>query len=81
MDERRLFPNAPTVGARVRLTANVDRYPHFIAEEGSRGTVACDDNDMYSVRMDLTIEGCEEWHNEVCWYQHDTEWDLEVEAI
>lgn len=55
-------------GERVELTRDVERYPHFIAPEGARGTVVHVSPEQFSVRMDEPIEGAEEWDNEVCWY-------------
>jgi hypothetical protein len=56
------------IGDRVRLVHPVDRYPHFVAAEGMEGTVTQNDDEAFSVRLDITIEGAESWDNEVCWY-------------
>ncbi len=56
------------VGARVRLTHSVDRYPHFIAPEGATGRVLFNESALFSVRLDKHLPGAEEWENEVHWY-------------
>lgn len=55
-------------GDRVRLTRNVDRYPHFIAPAGATGVLTSCDNDLWAVRLDLKVDGAEDWDNEVQWY-------------
>ena len=57
-----------SVGERVRLLHNVDRYPHFIAPEGAVGTVVSSDQEVFAVRLDEHLKGAETWANEVCWY-------------
>lgn len=73
------------VGTRVRLTQDVDRYPHFIAPAGAIGTVVFSDDDGYlSIHMDETIPGAEEWGNEVQFLADDggdDEIDDSVEVI
>lgn len=61
----------PPVGARVRLTEDAERFPHFIADKGAVGTVTMDDDHLYAVKMDEHLDGCEEWDNEVCWIPED----------
>lgn len=65
-----------TVGQRIRLSVDVERYPHFIAKEGSVGTVSFVDEKrkQINVKMDEQIEGCEEWNNEIIWDGEDTEY-------
>lgn len=59
---------APAVGARVALTHDVERYPHFVAPAGAVGTVVDHgDPNLYAVRLDELLEGAEEWANEVHW--------------
>ena len=58
-------------GTRLRLTCDVDRYPHFIAPAGSVGTVVDTSDGVVSVRMDNTIAGAEDWDNEVVWSLRD----------
>jgi len=69
------------VGQRVRLTVDVDRYPHFIARQGGRGTVTYyhedDHGGIVAVQMDQPIthpdaQGVDhpaatEWNNEIQW--------------
>ena len=62
---------ALVIGTRVRLVHDVDRYPHFIAERGSHGSVTHNDGDTICVRMDDLIVGAEEWDNEVVWRVRD----------
>jgi hypothetical protein len=62
------------VGDRVRLTQTVDRYPDFVAPAGLAGTVDTVEVDgSLAVKMDQTLDGCEEWNNCICWY----DWQLE----
>lgn len=73
----------PTVGSRVRLLRDVERYPHFIAPKGSEGTVTSVDEYALCVRLDEVLVGAKEWDNEVHWYPRDDMWpngDLEVIA-
>ena len=69
------------IGQRVALRRDVDRYPHFIAKAGQRGTVSYNYQDDHggtiAIRMDNTIthpddDGVErpaaaEWNNEIQW--------------
>lgn len=64
----------PTVGTRVRLTEDAERFPFFIAPKGGLGTVTMDDQWIYAVKMDEPLDGCEEWDNEVCWYPEDDDY-------
>ena len=57
----------PSVGARVVLTEDVERYPDFIARAGSTGTVVESEPDSVSVRLDERLLGAEEWGNCVIW--------------
>jgi len=76
----------PENGARVRLTADVERFPHFIAPKGATGTVEIQPDlsgelEVYAVRLDKPLEGAEEWANEIHWYPangDDPAADLEV---
>jgi hypothetical protein len=64
------FPaDGPTfaVGQRVRFARAVDRYPHFLVEEGREGEVAWADGSL-CVRVDGHLEGAQEWGNCVVWY-------------
>lgn len=56
-----------TVGTKVRLMHEVDRYPHFIAAKGMVGVVSHADEHTVCVRMDEHLPGAEEWDNEVVW--------------
>jgi hypothetical protein len=59
------------VGARVQLTRDVDRYPHFLAKAGMTGTVVQNDRHALAVRMDAVLPGCEEWDNQILWVPED----------
>ena len=61
----------PQIGERYMLVNDVDRFPDFIAEGGLEGTLSDIDNGLYCLRMDKTIEGAEEWDNEVIWHSLD----------
>lgn len=70
-------------GTRVRLTGEVDRYPHFLADKGLTGVVVQNSKDTFSVSMDKLIDGAEEWGNCIEWSApfeeaHDPSEDLEV---
>lgn len=58
-------------GARVRLTRDVERYPHFIARAGMVGTVTYSNTRHHevAVKLDDLLPGAEAWDNEVCWSQ------------
>ncbi len=74
----------PKVGARVRLRQDVDRYPHFIAREGSTGVVSHSDDENFWVKLDDHLDGAEEWDNEVQWFGdflRDVNDDLEVVTV
>lgn len=63
--QRRLdhFPE----GCKVRLKADIERYPHFIADAGSIGVVTENSEWLFTVKMDALIDGAQEWDNEICW--------------
>lgn len=64
---RRALPE----GSRVRLTADAERFPHFIARAGSTGVVNHDPHDGIAVKLDRHLPGAEEWDNEVIWTVED----------
>jgi hypothetical protein len=68
---RRRFPE----GSRVRLTADVERYPHFIARKGSEGTVTHNTDGGIEVKLDDHLPGAEPWDNEVVWVDADLIWE------
>lgn len=55
------------VGERFALIRDVDRYPHFIAAAGSKGTIVEDSAEAVSLRLDDPLAGAEEWDNEIVW--------------
>jgi hypothetical protein len=63
----------PAVGARVLFVDQLDRYPHFTVPAGATGIVTQSDLDIYTVKVDQTIPGAEEWNNEVIWQVSDDE--------
>jgi hypothetical protein len=56
-------------GTKVRLTQDVERYPHFIAKAGMTGEVVLSDDGMFAVVLDEYLSGADEWDNEVHWYE------------
>lgn len=61
----RRFP----VETRVRLTHDVDRFPHFIAPKGATGVVIdTGDPTIFAVRLDAPLAGAEDWDNELHWF-------------
>lgn len=69
------MPRQPTIGDRFVLTRDVDRYPHFVAPAGTKGTVVEVSSDAVTLRMDDLIRGAEEWENEIVWSE-DFGWDI-----
>jgi hypothetical protein len=57
----------PATGERFVLIADVERYPHFVAARGSKGTVADVSGGNVSLRLDDPLAGAEEWDNEIVW--------------
>lgn len=60
-----------TIGTRIVLAKVVERFPHFLAEKGLRGTVNEITDDLISVRMDEEIGGAGEWDNCIVWEGDD----------
>lgn len=56
-----------TVGTRVRLTRDVERFPYFTASAGALGTVTTAEADLFAVKLDEVIAAAEDWDNEVHW--------------
>jgi hypothetical protein len=61
------MPEQPTVSERFILTRDVERYPHFIAAAGSKGTIVEATPEAVSLRLDDPQPGAEEWDNEIVW--------------
>lgn len=59
----------PLVGRRIELVREVDRYPDFAAPKGLTGTIVDDDPEFIRAKMDQTMNGAEEWGNEVHWHE------------
>ncbi len=49
------------------LTRTVDRYPHFLAPIGARGTVTEVKDWQIAATFDRTLEGAGEWDNSILW--------------
>ena len=65
----RLLVGTPLAeGIRVRLTRDVERYPHFVAPKGATGEITESSREIVSVRLDEDLPGSEAWENEVHWY-------------
>lgn len=54
-------------GYRFKLARDVERFPHFVARNGSTGTVTVNDDDGVWAKMDHSIDGAREWENEIHW--------------
>lgn len=71
----------PPVGTRVTLTQEIDRYPHFRLPPGMTGVVSLSDEGGIWVKMDVYIEGAEDWDNEIQWsedlYEEHVDWVTE----
>ncbi len=63
------------VGSRIQLMRDVERFPHFIARKGARGTIVSFDKHGASARMDDKLESCEEWGNCILWECNDETFD------
>lgn len=55
-------------GTKVRLSRDIERYPHFTAPEGATGQVVAYDDEIIRVKLDDKLPGAEEWDNELHWY-------------
>lgn len=70
----------PPVGAFVRLTRDVERFPHFVAHAGERGQVVPyqDCAPYCGVEMDDPPEGSEGWGG-VVWWETAAEFLADIE--
>jgi len=57
----------PAIGERFALIADVERYPHFVAPRGSKGTVADVSGGSVSLRLDDPPPGAGGWDGEIVW--------------
>jgi hypothetical protein len=78
-----LNPDDLTIGTRVRLRRDVDRYPHFVAPAGALGTVSALDLEaadcLVWVALDEIVDGADEWDNAVQFSDGDDySGDLEI---
>jgi hypothetical protein len=53
----------PETPARARLRHPVDRYPHFLIEEGATGTITEATEWLIALCMDEHVPGAEDWDN------------------
>jgi hypothetical protein len=60
-----------SVGRRIELKRDIERYPQFIAKKGERGTIVEIDEEKVSAKMDNKLDGAEEWDNCLQWYKSD----------
>ena len=71
-------------GQRVQLKEEVVRFPDFFAGKGMKGTVAevpDADSGCLAGKMDVRIDGAEEWDNQVWWEEceiGDADDDIEI---
>lgn len=66
------LPDAPIeVGQRYALTADVERFPHFIARKGATGTVTDTQPQLVALTLDEPLAGAEEWDNAVIFTDGD----------
>jgi hypothetical protein len=67
-----------SMGNRVRLVDDQERYPHFIVPAGAYGTVVDTTDGVVSVRMDDRIEGAESWENELYFDEDHAHCEVDV---
>ncbi len=60
-----------TVGTRVRLRKEIERFPHFMAPAGLTGRVVYHEHGEIDVEMDAPLPGAEEWDNQIVWREDD----------
>ena len=74
----------PREGARWRLKANVERFPHFIAEKGMAGVIDEVGEDLISLKLDDSLPGAEPWDNCIWWSPDNTDgavlWEFLLEC-
>lgn len=73
--QKKLDQRFPPDGLRVQSTGSIDRYPHFLIDWSVTGTVV-HHGDMFVVKVDQHIDGCEDWENEISYPYHPSQfWD------
>lgn len=55
-------------GQRYRLARDVERYPHFVAPEGTEVTVVEVSGEEVRAQAHTELSGADEWDNEIHWY-------------
>jgi hypothetical protein len=64
------------------LTRSVDRYPHFLAPIGARGTVTEVKDWQIAATFDRELNGAGEWDNSILWDSDtDTLQDFEGDIV
>lgn len=82
-----MVSNHLVVGSRIELAMDVDRRPHFVAPEGSRGTVTHLQRDLRGrlmelcVQIDMPLPGSEDWDNCIQWGGENSLDGIEEEII
>lgn len=75
-------PNGFNIGDRVRLTADVDRYPHCIVRKGDCGTITQSDECNISVTLDRVYPDLAEWNNALRWDDEQLEdYSYQIEPL
>ncbi len=72
--------NRPEVGSRVRLKNRVDRFPEFSAPEGATGTINEVTDGMISVKLDVAVQGAEDFDNCLHFYDATTYGDRQPDG-
>lgn len=74
------------VGQQVKLSQEVERYPHFLIPVGATGKVKTLRHDLVEVKMDEPVDGMQEWDGCLQWYpenvpEHQEEYLKDLEAV
>jgi len=64
--------NPPEVGKRVRLKHRVDRFPEFSVPVGATGTINEVSDALVSVKLDVPVDGAEDFDNCLHFYDATT---------
>lgn len=62
------------VGDRIRLTVDVDRYPHCIISKGNTGTITESGEYQIAVELDRYHPDLEHWDNALLWTDEQLEY-------
>lgn len=70
------------VGQRIMLARSVDRFPHFLAPVGARGTVTRVKDWQITATFDHDLKGAGEWDNSIIWdADSETLGDFEADIV